>query len=307
MNKVLKEKMDQVSVEPSADVWTRINKTMRRRMVVRRVAGSVLGVAVVVVAVFAFWPLSADDSDRYVTVGNEHLVETGQSSAPKTDAIRTYSDVSESTEIIVASSNAENSGRDVVSDDEPYVENVETVSVGARSNVETSAFANSTDMDEGSSGEMTNTNVLFESTGIQLPVCEKLNDVECAEEVFGDGLLGDDKESMQAAGFEKGENGELVVEEMVLLVPNFFAPDGDVEENRVFRVSTVNNVTLNNFSMYIYDRRGQKVMQTKDMNESWDGTYQSRRMPQGAYVYIINYIDVNGVPKSKRGTVTLIR
>jgi gliding motility-associated-like protein len=86
-----------------------------------------------------------------------------------------------------------------------------------------------------------------------------------------------------------------------IFIPNAFAPDG---KNNIFRIPPSITFNLENFS--IYDRWGNKIFTTSDINQGWDGTIQGQDAGVGTYVYIISGSDVHGKVFEK-GTVTLIR
>lgn len=82
-------------------------------------------------------------------------------------------------------------------------------------------------------------------------------------------------------------------------LPNVFSPNGD-QINDLFPGRTFSS----DFSIKIYDRWGELVFE--GLNASWDGTQQSRPMPPGAYVYLMELETCLG-PTLKSGTVTLLR
>ena len=59
--------------------------------------------------------------------------------------------------------------------------------------------------------------------------------------------------------------------------------------------------------MTIYNRWGEQIYETKDINRGWDGTVDGKDASLGSYVYMIRYLDGDGNEKRKKGTVTLIR
>lgn len=307
MNQELKEKIEQVSVEPNEDVWVRINKTMRRKLMVRRVAISSVVVALLAGVGVALLNRPAGDDAQSSSVVNEQFAVVEQQVSPMAEVVPVEQNEPAPQKIMNTSTSYDVVSTVVAADsDVPVVE-----LVSAQGNVQDGLAKDANvyvpTVETETSDKAAGQRVVVESVKVQSPVCgesAEIAKVEVESEVevqhLDEGVMGVDDLAKEASD-------DAVVDRAVLLIPNFFAPDGDVEENRVFRVRTINNITLNNFSMYIYDRRGQKVMQTKNMNDSWDGTYQSRRMPQGAYVYVINYVDVNGEPRSERGTVTLVR
>lgn len=61
-----------------------------------------------------------------------------------------------------------------------------------------------------------------------------------------------------------------------------------------------------NYSFTIFNRKGLVVFSTTDIEESWDGTFQGRLQPMGAYVYKINYRQNDGSDHYTVGTIMLI-
>jgi gliding motility-associated-like protein len=59
--------------------------------------------------------------------------------------------------------------------------------------------------------------------------------------------------------------------------------------------------------MLIYNRWGQKLFETHDINEGWDGTYKGTDAPAQAYVYLIKLRDAQGNEIVRSGSVVLIR
>ena len=59
--------------------------------------------------------------------------------------------------------------------------------------------------------------------------------------------------------------------------------------------------------MEIYDRWGEKLYETTDVNMGWDGTYLNKISPNGVYVYKIFIISKENKTTKYYGTFTLIR
>jgi gliding motility-associated-like protein len=59
--------------------------------------------------------------------------------------------------------------------------------------------------------------------------------------------------------------------------------------------------------MVIYDRWGNKLFQSGDINTGWDGTRHGDVLQQDVYVYEINYKDTSGKNHVKTGSVNLIK
>ncbi|MBS1774307.1 MAG: gliding motility-associated C-terminal domain-containing protein [Bacteroidetes bacterium] len=94
----------------------------------------------------------------------------------------------------------------------------------------------------------------------------------------------------------------LVSIESVLDVPNAFAPGTD---NGTFKILRKGDATLKSFT--IYNRWGQKVFETSDINKGWDGKYKDEPQPMGVYVYAVEAVTPTGRVFTKQGNVTLVR
>lgn len=87
----------------------------------------------------------------------------------------------------------------------------------------------------------------------------------------------------------------------VVHVPSAFTPNGD-GANDVLRVLGVE--VVDQFDFCIYNRWGQKVFETGDKSQGWDGASQ----PVGAYVYTLRFrYEITKQVYTMSGTVTLIR
>ncbi len=90
----------------------------------------------------------------------------------------------------------------------------------------------------------------------------------------------------------------------VIFVPNAFTP-GLQSNNRFFAKGD----EIHEFEMFIYNRRGQLLFHTRDINDSWDGRFDGEDCPQGVYVYRIRYSTsiIDNSWQTVTGSVTLIR
>lgn len=88
-----------------------------------------------------------------------------------------------------------------------------------------------------------------------------------------------------------------------IFAPNAFAPQGI---NREFR-AVVLYEDMVDFEMEIYDRFGQQIFVSKDVDFGWDGDIKGQGASQGVYVYHIRITQENGRTVDKQGTVLLLR
>ena len=87
-------------------------------------------------------------------------------------------------------------------------------------------------------------------------------------------------------------------------VPSAFSPNGD-GKNDVFRISHLRFNKLVEFS--VYNRWGERVFHTANIEEGWDGWYKTEPQDMGVYNYFIIVGMNDGRTKTYKGTVTLVR
>jgi gliding motility-associated-like protein len=89
-------------------------------------------------------------------------------------------------------------------------------------------------------------------------------------------------------------------------IPNAFSPNGD-GKNDNYKVEYKGDMDLK--EMYIYNRFGQRVFSSSNVNKSWDGTFNGEKMDVGTYFYYIRILCGNRLKKELifKGDVTLIR
>jgi gliding motility-associated-like protein len=97
-----------------------------------------------------------------------------------------------------------------------------------------------------------------------------------------------------------------ITKEPTSYIPNAFAPDGVNEVNQIFKPVCV-YVDADSYDFKIYNRWGELLFQTKDVNEGWDGNFRNKPAPQGVYTYVITYKLDEKKNVVKRGTVLLMR
>ena len=99
-------------------------------------------------------------------------------------------------------------------------------------------------------------------------------------------------------------NTIAVEKPLALYAPNAFSPDGD-GVNDFF---SIKGQGAENFSLEVYNRWGQMVYQSDDLNEQWNGEYRGSQVPMGTYVYQVKAINVSGDKTMvKKGSVVLVR
>ncbi|MGB4229157.1 MAG: gliding motility-associated C-terminal domain-containing protein, partial [Bacteroidales bacterium] len=90
-----------------------------------------------------------------------------------------------------------------------------------------------------------------------------------------------------------------------IYVPNIFAPDGKGNaENEYLRVY---GKGIKDLDFKIFDRWGNEVFHTTDINVGWDGTYKGQPALAGDYTYMLRVTYYNGNNESLKGHIYLIR
>jgi gliding motility-associated-like protein len=87
-------------------------------------------------------------------------------------------------------------------------------------------------------------------------------------------------------------------------VPKGFSPNGD-GKNDVLYPRVVGIKALRYFK--IYNRWGQLVFQTDQINAGWDGVYRGAKQPSETYVWSAEGIDIDDQVIRRNGTFILIR
>ena len=89
----------------------------------------------------------------------------------------------------------------------------------------------------------------------------------------------------------------------LLFMPNAFTPNSD-GLNDIFKPAKKSGCQFLFFS--IFNRYGEKIYESTDLNKGWDGKYKGLQQDNGVFVWMITAIK-DGQTKVFKGTVTLIR
>ena len=95
-----------------------------------------------------------------------------------------------------------------------------------------------------------------------------------------------------------------VSERSYVIVPNAFSPNGD-GRNDVLRMLSSGFPVINYFR--IFNRWGQKVFETNDYYQSWDGKFKGVDQPISTFYWVISVVDLQGNEQIFRGDVTIVR
>lgn len=88
-------------------------------------------------------------------------------------------------------------------------------------------------------------------------------------------------------------------------IPNAFTPDGGSFNNTF---SVVSDCTFEEYHLLIFNRWGQLIFESFDINESWDGTYNGHIVQDGTYTWKLSYMDTIKLSESELvGHVSVLR
>lgn len=86
--------------------------------------------------------------------------------------------------------------------------------------------------------------------------------------------------------------------------PNVFKPiSAQADSNKFFYVK---GYKLKTFRVQVFDRWGEKLFESTDMEKPWDGYYEGELVTQGVYFYVIDAFGHDEEVRSTSGTVTVI-
>ena len=90
-----------------------------------------------------------------------------------------------------------------------------------------------------------------------------------------------------------------------LFIPTIFSPNGKgPQANESFCVLSD---CVQQFKLSIFNRWGEKVFETENINACWDGTFNSSDSPSGVYAYNLFLLQLDGAIVNKTGTIMLVK
>ena len=164
------------------------------------------------------------------------------------------------------------------------LENMEEVSflnTGKDQNIKTFNWLFMFDKTEYSSNQI-NPSFLFENAGTYSVALIVTNDYQCKDTLI---------------------KTITVASDFAVYVPNTFSPNQD-NKNEIFNAVTRG---VNKYSIQIFNRWGQKVFESNDLNNGWDGTFKGQVCQSGVYGWKISASSYDGMLKELTGQVMVYR
>jgi len=89
-------------------------------------------------------------------------------------------------------------------------------------------------------------------------------------------------------------------------IPNAFSPNGD-GKNEGFKGTGI-GIDLTTYNLWIFDRWGNQVFHSLDLEETWNGRFNNGVMVQeDVYVWKVRFSDISGAKHEYHGTVSVVK
>lgn len=97
---------------------------------------------------------------------------------------------------------------------------------------------------------------------------------------------------------------QIQVTESMLDIPNLITPDQPESKNSTFYVRYK---SLISYEIWIYNRWGQELFHSTDPAQGWDGKYNGKTVPTGAYYYMVKAEGAEGISYNKKGSINVLK
>lgn len=88
-----------------------------------------------------------------------------------------------------------------------------------------------------------------------------------------------------------------------VFIPNAFSPNQDGHNDLLF----VRGNNINQIYLLIYNRWGEKVFESKQLNFGWDGSYKGKKLSPDVFAYYLEVQCIGGKSYSKKGNISLLK
>jgi gliding motility-associated-like protein len=96
---------------------------------------------------------------------------------------------------------------------------------------------------------------------------------------------------------------EIICDLPYVYVPNAFSPNGDQNNDILY----VRGLFVEKLIFRVFDRWGEMVFETEDVNIGWDGIYQGKKLDPDVYDYYLKVVCYGGLEKITKGNITLMK
>jgi len=92
-----------------------------------------------------------------------------------------------------------------------------------------------------------------------------------------------------------------------IFVPDVFSPNADNVNDVFFVYGAEHCIDPNSYTLQIFDRWGNRVFESFDPSQGWDGKYKGKELDEAVFVYELTATDSNNNILTKKGNITLIK
>ncbi len=96
---------------------------------------------------------------------------------------------------------------------------------------------------------------------------------------------------------------ENICEGQTVFLPNAFSPNGDMNNDVLY----VRGIDIEKMIFRVFDRWGEMVFESTDIDIGWDGTFRGVQLQPDVYDYYLDVTCVGGLNSIVKGNVTLMR
>ena len=97
----------------------------------------------------------------------------------------------------------------------------------------------------------------------------------------------------------------VIVIPYCIMVKNAFSPNGDGINDKWSVYDDFG--CLKNVTVHVYNRYGNRVFESRNYRNDWDGTYNGKPVPDGTYYAVIEFSLITGKTSTVKSDVTIIR
>ncbi|BAV04035.1 gliding motility-associated C-terminal domain-containing protein [Filimonas lacunae] len=88
-----------------------------------------------------------------------------------------------------------------------------------------------------------------------------------------------------------------------IFIPNAFSPNGDGLND----VIKIYGFGVKELTFAVFNQWGEKVFETRDQAQGWDGYWKGKPQPSGVYMYVCQVVLTDGSTQTKKGAINLVR
>jgi gliding motility-associated-like protein len=97
----------------------------------------------------------------------------------------------------------------------------------------------------------------------------------------------------------------IVYGEYGIYMPNAFTPDGNGENDMLIPKGF--GISDDDFSFTIFNRWGEVIFESHNIERGWNGTYKGKKVQTGSYAWRISFKDINGIIHHEMGSAAIIK